>query len=61
MDIRPLAEREEVASYLRVPPKTLDQWRWKQTGPRWSRVGRHVRYRWSDVEAWLDQQAGIAA
>lgn len=26
-------------------------------GPRWSKVGRHVRYRWSDIEKWLDQQA----
>lgn len=57
---RPLASVEEVAAYLGVPPKTLYQWRHHGTGPRGSRVGRHVRYRWDDVEAWLDKNAPAA-
>lgn len=54
---RPLATPPEVAAFLGVPAKTLTQWRYGKTGPRWSKVGRHVRYRWADIEKWLDQQA----
>ncbi|MEU7913457.1 helix-turn-helix transcriptional regulator [Microbispora bryophytorum] len=52
-----LATPTELSEYLAVPEKTLTQWRWLGTGPRWSKVGRHVRYRWTDIERWLDQQA----
>jgi len=48
-----LATPVEVAEYLRVPIKTLYQWRYQGDGPRAHRVGRHLRYRWEDVEAWL--------
>ncbi|HLT09233.1 MAG TPA: helix-turn-helix domain-containing protein [Micromonosporaceae bacterium] len=54
---RPLATAEEVAAYLGVPVRTLYQWRLRGTGPRASKVGRHLRYRWSEVERWLDEQA----
>ncbi|MGV9600800.1 helix-turn-helix transcriptional regulator [Streptosporangium sandarakinum] len=53
-----LGKPVEVAEYLGVPEKTLTQWRWLKKGPKWHRLeGRHVRYRWSDVEKWLDEQA----
>lgn len=52
----PLASRGEVATYLKVPPATLDQWASGGTGPAYIRVGRHARYYWSDVEAWLKTQ-----
>jgi excisionase family DNA binding protein len=56
-DRRPLAESKEVAAYLGgISVRTLDQWAWKGIGPRFVKVGRHRRYRWSDVEKWLDQQ-----
>jgi predicted DNA-binding transcriptional regulator AlpA len=55
-DPRALASRTEVAGHLNVPEATLAQWAYKRIGPRYIRVGRHVRYRWSDVEAWLDEQ-----
>jgi excisionase family DNA binding protein len=47
---------EEVAAYLRVPPRTVEAWRYKGTGPPGIRVGKHVRYRRTDVEAWLFRQ-----
>lgn len=56
-DRRPLATMAEVAAYLKTPVATLYQWRHRGVGPRGSRVGRHVRYRWDDVERWLDEQA----
>lgn len=57
---RKLGEPAEVADYLGIPEATLKQWRWQRKGPKHIPVGRHVRYRWSDVEAWLDEQAGAA-
>jgi hypothetical protein len=56
MEERPLATRTEVAAHLKVPPATLEQWAYRRLGPRYVRVGRHARYRWADVEAWLDAQ-----
>jgi excisionase family DNA binding protein len=53
----PLAESQQVAEYLGVPLRTLDMWAYRKVGPRYSKVGRHRRYRWKDVDAWLDQQA----
>lgn len=45
---------DEVARRLAVPKATLYGWRYKGVGPRSHRVGKHLRYRWSDVLAWLD-------
>lgn len=54
---RPLATPEDVARYLNdIPVKTLAQWRSKGTGPEYQKVGRHVRYDWADVHAWLASQ-----
>jgi excisionase family DNA binding protein len=53
---RTLGKPPEVAEYLGVPEKTLTQWRYLGKGPKYASVGRHIRYRWSDVENWLDQQ-----
>ena len=47
----------EVSAYLRVPVKTLDQWRYLGRGPRAYAVGRHLRYKPSDVARWLDELA----
>lgn len=55
-DTRNLAAEESVADYLDVPRATLKQWRYLRTGPPWIYVGRHVRYRWTAVETWLEQQ-----
>jgi predicted DNA-binding transcriptional regulator AlpA len=53
---RALGTTPEVAAHLQVPVKTLYAWKGRQVGPPAVRVGKHLRYRWSDVEAWLDQQ-----
>jgi excisionase family DNA binding protein len=45
---------EDLSAYLGVPVRTLYQWRTKRCGPPGRRVGRYVRYRPEDVEAWLD-------
>lgn len=53
----PLGTQTEVADYLRVPESTLEQWRWRKIGPKWSKIGRHVRYNWADVVAWVAEQS----
>lgn len=53
---RPLVTPTELAEFLGVPPHTLAQWRSRGLGPAFVRIGRHVRYRWSAVERWLDDR-----
>jgi excisionase family DNA binding protein len=50
---------KELADYLDVPVTTLYQWRYRREGPPGFRVGRHVRYRWSDVEEWIEHQLAV--
>ena len=49
----------ELATYLEVPVKTLYGWRYRREGPPAFRVGRHLRYRWSDVQAWIQQRIEV--
>jgi excisionase family DNA binding protein len=44
----------ELADLLGVPIGTIYQWRCKGYGPRGVRVGKYVRYRLVDIEAWVD-------
>jgi len=53
----PLMTPDELAAYLRVKTATLRDWRYHRTGPPYTHVGRHVRYRWSDVDEWLRENA----
>ena len=48
---------QDLAAYLDVPVKTIYAWRHRSTGPRGFRVGRHLRFRWADVEEWLAELA----
>lgn len=43
----------EAAAYLNVQPTTLEQWRWNGRGPNFVKLGRSVRYRQADLEAFL--------
>lgn len=53
----PLMTLVEVADLFRIPVATLYGWRHRGEGPRGYRIGRHVRYRRSVVESWLESQA----
>ncbi|MEU0532981.1 MULTISPECIES: helix-turn-helix transcriptional regulator [Amycolatopsis] len=48
---------EDLSAYLQVPVNTLYQWRKTGKGPAGFRVGKYVRYRPTDVDAWIDGQA----
>jgi predicted DNA-binding transcriptional regulator AlpA len=50
----PLMDSEQLAPVLGTTPGQLAQWRFRGDGPPFIKLGRSVRYRWSDVEAWLD-------
>ncbi|MCM2428853.1 MULTISPECIES: helix-turn-helix transcriptional regulator [unclassified Streptomyces] len=54
---RPLATPEELSAYLGVPLATLYAWNHRRVGPKATKVGRHLRYRWQEVEVWLDAQS----
>jgi excisionase family DNA binding protein len=51
----------ELAAYLDVPPSTVYLWRSEGRGPKGFRVGKQVRFRASEVEAWLEEQAARAS
>ena len=51
-----LLSREEAATLLRVPQKTLATWAHLGRGPAYYRVGKRVLYRESELLAWLDAQ-----
>ncbi len=51
-----LLNPKDLAAYLDIPLATLYDWRSKGVGPRGIRVGKHIRYRRSDLESWLDRQ-----
>jgi hypothetical protein len=54
---RPLATPEELAEFLNdIPVKTLAQWRYRGIGPKYRKIGRHVRYDWADIHSWLAGQ-----
>lgn len=46
LTIKDFAEREG------VPVATVYRWNTRGEGPRYLRIGRHVRYRLADVEEW---------
>jgi excisionase family DNA binding protein len=56
-----LLTAEELADLLQVPVKTLYVWRGKNEGPPACKVGRWLRYRPDDVDAWLNQRANGGA
>ncbi|WP_160664117.1 helix-turn-helix transcriptional regulator [Pseudarthrobacter sp. ATCC 49987] len=46
----------DLATKLGKSQAALAQWRYLGIGPPFIKLGRNVRYRTRDVEAWLDRQ-----
>ncbi|MFF1732021.1 helix-turn-helix transcriptional regulator [Streptomyces sp. NPDC058247] len=53
---RNLATAQELADYVGVPLNTVYQWSHRGGGPKFIKVGRHLRARWDDIESWLSEQ-----
>ena len=52
-----LLNTEEAAQYLRTQPQTLENWRCnKRYALPYVRVGRLIRYRREDLDAWLSKR-----
>ena len=59
-DTERLLTTDDLAAFLDVPVKTLYAWRYRGEGPIGFRVGKHVRYRWTDVERWIRDRVQVA-
>lgn len=46
----------DVSQLLGISESSLAYWRQLRKGPKAARIGKHLRYRRADVEAWLDAQ-----
>lgn len=57
-----LLTTDEVAAFLDVAPATVKDWRARRLpGPRFVKVGNAVRYRPSDVAAWVESNVQESA
>lgn len=52
-----LLNTRQAAEHIGIKETTAEIWRCYGKGPRYLKIGRLVRYRLSDLDAWLDQQA----
>ena len=54
----PLAGIGEIADYTGTPPETLYYQRKRGVGlgALAIKIGKHLRWRWEDVDRWLDEQ-----
>ncbi len=55
-----LLSLRELAAYLGVPPSSVYYWRTQGKGPPGFQVGKQLRFRAADVDAWLQEQAARA-
>lgn len=46
---------EDLVERFGVPISTIYRWNYMGTGPRYMTVGKHVRYRLTDVESWENE------
>jgi DNA-binding transcriptional MerR regulator len=55
-DVTPLVyyDSGQLAELLGVPVSTVHFWRVNGKGPKFSRLGKHVRYSHGDVAAWTE-------
>jgi excisionase family DNA binding protein len=52
--MEPLVTRKEVAEFLGINPRTLDNWASAGRGPSFVKVGGNRRYDMADVRAWVE-------
>ena len=57
--LRNLESPAWVAELLEIPEATLAVWRARGLGPKFYKVGRHVRYDPDEVGLWLQDQARL--
>lgn len=50
-----LMDERDLAAYLKKSVAWAQKARWAGEGPRFIKLGRHVRYRAEDVLAWMEE------
>ncbi|MEU1293023.1 helix-turn-helix domain-containing protein [Streptomyces sp. NPDC005840] len=45
---------DDLAEELQIPKSTIYGWKTRGLGPTWTRVGKHLRARRTDIDAWLN-------
>jgi len=55
-----MMNEQQVADHLNMSVGVLRKWRLFRNGPKFLKIGRAVRYRRRDVEAWLDSCQGLS-
>jgi len=53
LQLSPFIDEKRLCADLAISPVTATKWRARAEGPPFIKVGRLVRYRRADVEAWL--------
>jgi len=53
--VRDYLNKNDAAAALGIHPFTLKRWRMRGYGPQGVKLGGRLRYRKSDIEAWLAQ------
>jgi predicted DNA-binding transcriptional regulator AlpA len=51
--MQPLLTQRQAAEMLALSERTLERFRVSGMGPKFVRLGHSIRYRLSDVEAWI--------
>lgn len=51
-----LLKPAQAAAVLNMTERALESWRWRRCGPPFAKVGRSVRYRRADLDAWVERQ-----
>ena len=55
IDVEGLLTEVDAADFLRLSMRTLQAWRCRGQGPTFIRAGRAIRYRRSDLIAWIEK------
>jgi len=56
-----LLDQKQLAEYLGKSQAWCERARWAGDGPKFIKLGRHVRYRVEDVAAWIENQSEVGA
>ena len=59
IDLAALLSEKEAARFLSMSYRTLQSWRSAGEGPSYLKLGRSIRYRRSDLLAWVDESQQI--
>jgi len=51
-----MLDEREAAAYLGISASAMRKWRARQCGPKYARLGRIIRYRQSDMDAFVESR-----